>query len=1025
MGARLSLTGRVTDAGTGSPLGGLAIEAVNAAGSTVAGAATDAVGAFACTIALADLIDPGDALTVAVAAAQGAAPLHRSGPFPLEELARADLDIEVPDDALRKAFADPSLTVVTEHGRARRVEIGDTLSVIGSGLRPSSPLSVAVSVDGEPVATVRLRSDQFGRLDRTVVLPQVGLVTADARTLTRAEARDRWAGRTLLVAVSSDDDQLGAVELPIVKTANAATGFVSDKAGRLRNGLELGADDLFISLSGAGLSGAGLSGAGRGGAGRGGRVRAYLVARQDDWLPGDPITAERDAVGKPFVSEAIWESADTPLLLAKADRLVPGAFDIIVRPVRYGFERDEELILQDRDLIVGRHITALVVRERFGRNNPILNGAVTTVQIAGAPIGERPYFRYRDTFAVGENVWAAMDPGIVPAGQIGRKVAFSVIASKTAAQWAASTALTHIPPGAPQELIVQAGCINVNKALVWAAPTQIGSYDVVADFGNNDPDPTAFVADGSFDSPPDLIDGYFTPGFRIVNDPGTLHEFGQVGAFSVDAGLLASMGEPSTLTVQDENTAYFTPGAFTPVNQTFARQALVRFPADVPGATTPAQISSARPDYPVVIVVHGNGHLYTSYGFLLDQLAANGFIAASIFMPNGLNGLARANAFFNHLTLLRTMFGSKAQNNVGVLGHSRGGEAVFKIARLNQSLGLGIGVNALLALAPTDQYGRETLTGVAATRLHVLYGAKDGDVSGWSPPYAGYNVRQSGFSVYDRADGAAKSMRFVENATHNGFVTSNEASPAPLLADADQRKILLADATAFFRMTLRAEPEWSGLFTGEWTAPSVAATGAKTYPQYRATGRRVIDDFEGAHTATSWQTSSIGAGVSQSGLPANPVETQLFPQDSRSPHDTGGLRLSWDTSSDTLGAAIPAGSGDVSGFAALSFSVARVAGSAANPAAAPQNLRVTLRDGAGNERSIRASAFGTIPVAAAANVADNVKSALTTIRIPLASYTIVCAGAVQVDLTDLVSVTLAFTEQSTGEIAVDNLEFTA
>ena len=83
-----------------------------------------------------------------------------------------------------------------------------------------------------------------------------------------------------------------------------------------------------------------------------------------------------------------------------------------------------------------------------------------------------------------------------------------------------------------------------------------------------------------------------------------------------------------------------------------------------------------------------------------------------------------------------------------------------------------------------------------------------------------------------------------------------------------------------------------------------------------------------------------------------------------------------------------------------------------------------LRDGGGNERLIRASAFGGVPEIAVANEVGNTKSSLSTLRIPLTAYTVVCAGAVQVDLTDVTQVKLVFSETGTGEVAVDEIEFT-
>ncbi len=349
---------------------------------------------------------------------------------------------------------------------------------------------------------------------------------------------------------------------------------------------------------------------------------------------------------------------------------------------------------------------------------------------------------------------------------------------------------------------------------------------------------------------------------------------------------------------------------------------------------------------------------------------------------------------------------------------------MFKIARLNNSQGLNIGLKALIALGPTDQYGDETITGAASVPLFVLYGAKDADVSGW-PPYAGYNVRQSGFSLYDRYDDKEKSMAFVYEATHNGFVTHNEI--AVTLTVPEQKKILLAYVNAFFRMQQRNEPQWVGMFTGEWKPPSVGATPAEIYFQYRNTQRRVVDNFEGAHSATSWQTSTINSSagsVTAVGLSAGPTETQLYPQDNQSPHDTGGLRFAWNTPlGNAIDFAIPAGQRNVAGFTTLSVRVGQVYGSASNPAGPQHFFRITLRDGGNKERAIRVNAFGTVPQPAAA-YSGNEKSALNTVRIPLSAYTIVCAGAVPVDLTDVTNVKLEMFGSSTGELSVDELEFT-
>jgi hypothetical protein len=983
---------------------------------------TNALGFFRITLEIGRVVSlrAAERLQFAVSRTSEAAPFFLAEPIGLSQLAGGPLRLEIPEAALAKGFSKPEVLVYVEDRPARRISIGQSVALQARHLRPTATYELSLSMrrptrararrDARPRIVQRIAADAFGQIERTVVLPQFGLSAFDSpQTFTIAEAREYVSGQTLVWTLRDRRRIIARGSLGVEPRSRLPVAFVSNARGELRNAIEAGRDALTLAVANVSTD----------------NLRAVLVERRGAWVTGDPISPARDYAGRDLVFDALRVGENDTMRVAPVGRIPPGAYDIVLRPMRYGFEVDQMMRLQERDIVIGRGFTGLVVREDFWRAKPVLGGCVNAFRMSGSPVTGAPYFRYRDTFAIGENVWAAMDPGIVMPGQIGKKIELNLVASKTAAQWNASTALTHVAPVGPLQLVLQSGCINANKQLIWPSANQPGNFDIVADFGNNDPNPANFVADGNFNTPVDMIDGYFVPGFRVVPDPGTLADWADVGAFSIDAAFLSGYGIGGSMTVQDELGPYFMPGSFTPVDVTIQRLAIVRFPADAPGATLPSQISAAKPNYPLFVVVHGNGHTYTNYAFLLEHMARNGFIAVSIHLNTGLSGLARANAFFDHITTINTIFGTSVQNSVAVLGHSRGGEAVFKIARLNESLALGVGLNALLALGPTDRYGRETITGTTAKPLFVLYGAKDDDVAGW-PPSSGYNVRQTGFSLYDRFDGQDKSMSFVSDATHNGFVTHNEAFGTPpvppLMSVADQQKILLAYCNAFCRMQVLGEPQWSGMFTGEWKPPAVAATGAVMAFQFRSTNRRPVDEFEGPHGPNDWQSSTIGGAASQSGLPANPTETQLYPQDNQSPHDTGGLRLAWDTAGDQLVFDIPAGQRDVSTFAFLQVRLGKVVNSASNPAG-PQNLRIGLRDGAGNERLIRAAAFGGVPEIATANEVANTKSSLSTLRIPLTAYTVVCAGAVQVDLTDVTQVKLVFSELGTGELAVDELEF--
>lgn len=948
----------------------------------------------------------------------------------------SNVDILIP--AAKVAPAAEVRTVFTGDDGAERTtfEIGESLSLHATGLRPRRAYDIKVSAGGRELFSARLLSDSRGRIELTVLWPQLGL--DDPLTNARfspEEADARWRGTELLIVLSEGRQTISKSSLRIESLAERPLAFVSDRDGRLLNAFESKDQPLYLTVRSLPFAGS---------------ARAYLVRAQSDWRPGDPFSLATIRDGREAVREAMIEleipetRGHAVLEIFPQDSLFPGAYDFIIRPLRYGYEEDAALHLLPTD-VVSRRITGLIVRENFWLGKPVLGGCVNKIPISGRSISGTPYFRYSDAFAVGEDVWAALDPGIVDPGNLGKMCAFYVIPNKTDAQWNADNSLNHLAVlggnAAVTKIKVQSGCINGNKVKVWPTAIQTGEYDIVADFGNNVPDAGSFVPNSEYNTPLDCIDGYFEVGFRVVNDPGTFTEPGLfAGTWNYDENIVNAMGLSGTVQVDDENTFYAVPGGFSVVSRTVRLKAHVAFPGDAAGITDPTQISASKPDYPLAVIVHGNGHDYTSYDFLLQHLARNGFIAASIdnrfvsgmSLVHGMHGLGRANNFFKHLEVLRAQFGTKVQNNIGVMGHSRGGEAVPKILRLNQQQALGNNINAAMSLAPTDQYGREVLASPWATPYFVLYGSRDGDVAGWAP-FAPFSWRMTGFSLFDRAADAPKSMAFLYKATHNGFITTNsDNGEAGVLAPATQQAVTQAYMSAFFRQHLRNEPEWKGMFEGEWQPPSVSSTGAELHFQYREPGGRTIDDFEGA--VNDWTASSIGGTVSQAGLPANPSEGRLFDfasvpgLDTQSPHDSKGLLAQWDSSGDRVTFTIPAAQKDVTSFTTLSIRITQRQGSASNPAGQPQDLRVALKDGGGNERAIRAGAFGPMPFAAVpfpdqrANV-DLRKSALSTIRIPLASYTIVCAGQVKVDLANLAELSLQFSMTAAGEIEIDEIEF--
>lgn len=883
---------------------------------------------------------------------------------------------------------------------------GESLRIHLRGLRPATPHSLAVAIDGKERFTDLMISDGKGAIEPTVLWPHIGLEDPDfERAMPIDEASRRWHGRNLEIVVRDGDRDVASLGVTIDAEMLRPILAAVDAEGALHPGFEIGKGDARLAIH----NGPAWD-----------RARAYLVPRQHVWRTGDAIRPVELLNGRDAVADLSLRRGRADVQLAGSEVLRPGAYDFIVRRLRYGWEDDDDLFLRPDDIVGGRWTTGLVVREPFWLSKMIRGGCVNEQrQMVGRQLGIWPYIQYTDVFQVGENIYGALDPSALDPALISKMVAMYVVPHKTAAQWSADSSLAHLAVlgGNPavQRWLTQSWCINANFRLLWPNATQIGEYDVVADFGNNTGTPAAFVPDDAFTMPLDLIDGYTDPGFRIVPDPATDTSFANFGSYTYDEttqGSVAVTGDGGSWTVP--------------------MRAIVCFPADAPGATTPSQISAAQPNYPLVVVVHGNSSASTSYlgyNYLLEHLARNGFIAASIHMLSGERGTDRARVLRQHLQVLFAQFGARMANNVGIMGHSRGGEAVVIAARLNQQEGWGYNLNAVISLAPTNQYTFEQFAPPWAAPYLVIYGSLDGDLGG---------ISDTGFELYDRSSGLNKSMAFVYRACHDRFNTVwgdgdfyfGELAPSDiarvLTADSHQ-KIAKGYMTAFFRQHLRGEAEWAGIFKGEWIPAAVTASDGnmKIYVQYEDTTVETVDSFEGPHTATSWQTSTIGDAVAAMGLPSTPQENDLRTLDGQSPHATAGLMLVWDGLTDSIRFDLPAGSRDLRPYAAISFRVGQKVNSTSNPAGQPQDFRVTLTDGAGKVRAIRVSKFAEIPFPDVRGYASYTKSAMRTIRIPMSAYTIRCLGIDEVDISDIRSITFEFAEKATGEIALDSLAATA
>src|SRR4051812_13052724 len=238
---------------------------------------------------------------------------------------------------------------------------------------------------------------------------------------------------------------------------------------------------------------------------------------------------------------------------------------------------------------------------------------------------------------------------------------------------------------------------------------------------------------------------------------------------------------------------------------------------------------------------------------VVASIGANGINAVDGYMDDG-GASARAQLVLEHLRQWKgwdasatdSPFGARFVghidlNDVGLMGHSRGGEGVVMAALLNQRIGAPFGIKAVEALAPVD-FGAQVLGGVP---LGVILPYCDGDVSDLQGAHFYDDSRYA-----NPGDPAPKQTTLVYGANHNFFNTVwasgpgsfDDAAPGPggqaqaaasdpcepggtgrLGAD-EQSNAGAALMAGFFRRYLTDDMGMQRLVTG--TAPFPASTGA-------------------------------------------------------------------------------------------------------------------------------------------------------------------------------------------------------
>ncbi|MBM3765288.1 MAG: hypothetical protein FJW32_07840 [Acidobacteria bacterium] len=502
----------------------------------------------------------------------------------------------------------------------------------------------------------------------------------------------------------------------------------------------------------------------------------------------------------------------------------------------------------------------------------------------------------------------------------------------------------------------------------------------------------------------------------------------------------------------------------------------VAYPIDIWGQVWYPE-DLAKGPYPFVFLLHGNhgicrapgsmvdlgttsfppncppGQVQTpnhaGYDYLARRLASHGYIVASM-NANAINVRANGNpergqVVVEHLRYWQawnspaggepfgTMFSGKVDlQNIGLMGHSRGGEGVRAALEFNRQAGRPFGIKGIIEIGPVD-FGRTTsptlvTTGnpvydAADTAWSVILPSCDADVS----DNQGMRAFDRAFQITETAGPTPKSQLYILGANHNFY--NSEWTPEdpgfscidfPIITDRPQQEAIGTVYVNGFMRTYLGGEKFQYLFHGDSDQPtSIRTPVAHSYAETPARNL-LIDNFQGAFSPMN----TLLGGPNATG---NIAAVRCIDTGCRNPppaawrHDPGqaAVRLDWpDGGTGTPYYAIhvgPDGGGprDVSAYALFSFRVA-AAFDPKNPVIESQNFSLRMVDATGAvSKLIPVTNYKAIPYPTGYGFR---RSVLRTVRIPLADF----AG---VDFKQLTRVDLIFDKQPQGALFLADVLF--
>jgi len=307
----------------------------------------------------------------------------------------------------------------------------------------------------------------------------------------------------------------------------------------------------------------------------------------------------------------------------------------------------------------------------------------------------------------------------------------------------------------------------------------------------------------------------------------------------------------------------------------------VYYPAEDDGKAQPfSKRLASLGRVPIVFMAHGNHSpndpSYLGYDYFQTDLAKMGIIAVSVDC-NALNGAGggvqnieeRADLIIDSIAFFQGLdadpssvfFGRIDFNLLGLMGHSRGGDAVVTIPTIINLP--GVSIKSVLALAPTNfRYwsGLSTIQPKGYAFMTILP-AGDGDVK-----------KNNGAQFYDQAIPTPfKSQLYVHFTNHNFFNRqwldddSLNTPPQPaVITRSDHERVLTTYGCTLFRATLLGQST-TGYLDG--TRLPAGVLTQHIYRSYERSKTLTIDNHEDGNTIN---INSLGQPTTQlSGMSAD------------------------------------------------------------------------------------------------------------------------------------------------------------